>query len=254
LQQAVVHLRGAVLQESFREESLSGIAAIAVGTAEHVNKGLIRFPGEVEWAGVRSVLIANAVQSTAEAIDSAGVPIGILIAVISIVPVENTEAAVRSGFLDNGHEPRVVGGEQVIFGFAAVGCSLRYHPITVDAASVNIPHIESAAEGFRVGITVVPVDSAVGGFLMSVLDDTFDFPCEGRIGAPLTVVVAGFREVPQVIDDAGTDEGFTGIIEGDTPGVAGAFAEYLEFASGRMDAEHRAGEFPAFAVGFEIGV
>lgn len=252
--QAVLQLGGAVLQESFGEQSLSGVAAKAIGAAEHLKEGLVRLRGEIEGAGVRSILVANAVQSAAKPIDSAGVSIRVLVAVISVVPVQDTEAAVRSGFLHNGHEPCVVGGEQIVFRFTPIGCTLRYYSITVDAAAVNVAHVEFAAEGFRVGITVIPVDPAIGCFLMTVLDDAFNFPGEGRIGAPLTVVVAGFGEVPEVIDDAGADEGFAGIIESDTPGVAGTFAEHLKFACGRMDTEHGACEFPAFAVGFEIGV
>ena len=77
---------------------------------------------------------------------------------------------------------------------------------------------------------------------MLVLDDRADLPGERRIGPALAVVVAGLGQVPEVVDHAGADEGAAFVVPGDAPGIARPFAEELELARPRMDAEQRAGE------------
>ena len=120
--------------------------------------------------------------------------------------------------------------------------------VAVNTAPMDVAHVELFTEAFGIGIAVEPMDAAIGGLLVAVVDDAFNFPREGRIGAALPVVVAGLREVPEVIDDAGADEGIAGMIECNAPGIAGAFTEDLKFAGAGMDAEQSAGEVPWFLV------
>src|SRR5882724_8653886 len=83
---------------------------------------------------------------------------------------------------------------------------------------------------------------------MLVLDDGADLPGERRIRAALAMVVAGLGEVPEVIDDAGGDEGVAVVIEGEAPGIAGALAEDFELLGPGMDAEQGAREVKRLAV------
>src|SRR5262249_34766134 len=99
-----------------------------------------------------------------------------------------------------------------------------------------------------VGVAVEPAQAAVRGFLVAVLDDAADLPRERRIRAPLAMVVAGLGEVPEVIDDAGGDEGIAVVVEREAPPVRGAFAEDLELLRARVDAETGAREIECLAV------
>src|SRR5262245_33034440 len=65
--------------------------------------------------------IHDAIQPPLVAVDSGGVAVGVLIAVVAIVPVENVQAAVGADFLHDGHEPRVVGEEEIAAGTDALG-------------------------------------------------------------------------------------------------------------------------------------
>src|SRR5262249_51339553 len=87
-----------------------------------------------------------------------------------------------------------------------------------------------------------------------VLDDGLNLPRVGRVRAALAVVVAGLGQVPEVVDDTGADEGAALGVEGDAPGVAGAFAEDLEVLRPRVDAEHRAGELVFLAAVLDAAV
>ena len=201
-----------------------------------------------------SFLVADSIQTTFQTIDACGVPVGVLIAVVPVVPIEDIQRSIRPGFLNHGHEPGIVRGQEVVFAGSLVGGSIPFNPVDVDASAVNVSHVQLAAVLFGIRITVEIVDTAIGRFLVLMLDDAFDLPGERWIGAPLSMVVARFGQVPQVIDDAGTDEGFAVCIEGDSPGIAGSFAKDLEFPSPRMDTEQGTGDGPAGMILLVVGI
>ena len=68
------------------------------------------------------------------------------------------------------------------------------------------------------------------------------------------MVVTGFRQMPQMINHARADEGFSFIIERDAPRIARPFAEDLELASLRVNAKHRTGEVPRLLTLFEVRI
>ena len=86
------------------------------------------------------------------------------------------------------------------------------------------------------------MDATIGGHLMLVFDDRLDLPGERRIRPSLAVVVAGFGQVPEMVDHAGADESCSLAIPGHPPGVARPFANRFEVARPRMNAKHGAGE------------
>ena len=102
--------------EAFGQQSLGGIAAEAVAVSEHVCELFVGGFAEIEDAGTWSVFVADAVEASAEAVDTGGIAVGVLVAVIAIVPIEDAEAAIGAGFLDDGHEPCVIGCEEVFAG------------------------------------------------------------------------------------------------------------------------------------------
>ena len=78
-----------------------------------LNQLVVAFLAEIESAGGRGVLVANAVKSAAVAIDALRVAVGVLVAVITVVPVEDLQAAIGADLLGDRHEPGVVGGKKV---------------------------------------------------------------------------------------------------------------------------------------------
>ena len=68
--------------------------------------------------------------------------------------------------------------------------------VDIEASSMNVSHVELASIFLRVGITVEKVDPAIGRLLVFVFYDRFDFPGERRIRSPLTMVIAGFDQMP----------------------------------------------------------
>ena len=110
---------------------------------------------------------------------------------------------------------------------------------------MNIPHVQLLSPDLRIGVTVIPVNPAVRRLLMLVTDNTFDLPGKRRIRAALAMVVAGFRQMPQMINHTGTDKGLARIIEGNSPRIAGSLAKDLKLASLRVDPKHRTGKLPA---------
>ena len=109
---------------------------------------------------------------------------------VAVVPVQDVQAAVGAGFLDDGHEPGVVGRQEVRLGQALVRRTVLLQPVAVDAAAVDVAHVELATEFFRISVAVEVMNAAVGCLLMLMLDDRFDLPGKWRIRASLSVVVA----------------------------------------------------------------
>ena len=55
------------------------------------------------------ILVHDAIQPAVRAIDAGGVAVGVLVAVVAVVPVEDVHAAVRADLLRHRHEPGIVG-------------------------------------------------------------------------------------------------------------------------------------------------
>ena len=131
-------------------------------------------------------------------------------------------------FCDDRHEPGVVGREEVRPRLAEVGRAVARQHVAVDAVAVDVAHVELVAVLRRIGVAVEVVEAAVGRLLMLVLDDRVDLPGERRIRAALAMVIAGLGQVPEMVDDAGADEGAALGVPGDAPGVARPLAEQLK--------------------------
>ena len=89
---------------------------------------------------------------------------------ITVVPIENIQATVGSGFLGDGHEPGVVGLEKVGVALAAVGRAATFKASTLTPLPWMLPMKRFAIFG-RISVAVKQVDSAVGRFLMVMFDD-----------------------------------------------------------------------------------
>ena len=60
--------------------------------------------------------------------------------------------------------------------------------------------------------------------------------------------------MPQMIDHARADEGFSFIVKRDAPRIARAFAKDLELARLRVNTKHRASEVPWLLTFFEVRI
>ena len=235
------------------EEALGLVAIVDVGALEESDQLGVGAFRQVEPEDAGRLAVADPVEPPLEAVDPGGVPVGVLIAVVAVVPVEDVERAVGPGLLDDGHEPGVVGPEEVALGLAEVGRAVFFEPVDVDPVAVDVAHVELAPVLLRVRGAVEVGDPAVGGLLVLVVDDRLQLPGERGVRAALPVVIAGLGQVPEVVDHAGAGEGVADLVEGDPPGVAGPFAEDLEVAGLRVDPEDGAGEFVDLAAMLDPG-
>ena len=126
-------------------------------------------------------------------IDAGRIAIRILIAMVAIVPVENVKTSVRPCLLNNRHEPHIVRVEQIGFGRCFVGRFVAHDRVAVNAASVDVAHVELLAILLGIRITVIPVNAAIRCQLMLMADDAFNLPREWWIRTALAMVVTGFR-------------------------------------------------------------
>ena len=104
---------------------------------------------------------------------------------------------------------------------------------------MNVTHKELASIFAGEVGTVEKRDPAIRPFLVKVIDNRLHLPGKRWIGAALAVVIAGFREVPEVIDHAGASEKLAFSVDGNAPGVGSSFTEQLEVACFRMDSKNR---------------
>src|SRR5262249_4420142 len=84
--------------------------------------------------------------------------------------------------------------------------------------------------------------------LVPVLDNGAELPGKGRIGPTLAMIVAALGQVPEVVDDAGTDERAAFGVPSDAPRVARPLGKQLELAGLRMNAEQDTGEAEILAL------
>ena len=175
---------------AFGKEPLGEVAIENVGAAKPFDQLLVGFPSEIELGRAGRAFVADAVEASLQAVDALRIAIGVLIAVVAVVPVEDIQAAVGARLLHHWHEPRIVGGQEIGMACAAVGRTFAAHRVDIDAAAVDIAHIQLVAVRGRIGDAIKVVDPAVGRLLMLMGNDRVDFPGEGRIGAALAMVVA----------------------------------------------------------------
>src|SRR5260370_22524244 len=81
------------------QEALRGFAEVDVRTVQPFDQLVVAFLVEVEFARTRRVLVPNAVEAAAFTVDSRRVPIGVLVTVVAVVPVEDVQAALGSHLL-----------------------------------------------------------------------------------------------------------------------------------------------------------
>ena len=244
----------AVQQHSFGQQPLGDVALVPVTRSESNDKLLVIQLRHVFRVCTRRVLVSQSIQSPLQTVDACWITICILIAMIAVIPVENVKTTIGTCLLNHRHKPRIICAQQVCFRCRLVCGFEAFNAVAVDAASVDVAHVEFFAILLGIRIAVVPMNATVRGLLMFMADDAFDLPSERRIRATLAMVVAGFRQMPQVINHTRADEGFSFIVERDAPGIARAFAKHLELASLRVNAKHRTGEVPGLLTLFEVRI
>src|SRR6478736_4556567 len=103
---------------------MSKIAHRTITARQPLKQPLVTLPCQIKLPRSRRVFVADAVEAAFEAVEAGGVAVGVLVAVVAVVPVEDVEAAVGAGFWGDGHEPTVVGGEEVGLGGGEVGAAV----------------------------------------------------------------------------------------------------------------------------------
>src|SRR5437879_5370676 len=88
---------------SLGQQSLSNVSIVNVCTSQKRNQLIIRILSQIIIRPPGSVLIANSVEAPFQAINSRWVTVGVLIAMIPIVPVEDVKRAIGAGLLHDGH-------------------------------------------------------------------------------------------------------------------------------------------------------
>src|SRR6516162_24977 len=229
---------------AFAQEPLGRFPEKQVRVGQALDELVIAFPAKIKEPGRRRVLVADAVEPAALPVNTGRVPGSVLRAVVAVVPVQDVKAAIGAELLRDGHEPRVMGGEEVGLAVGHVSGTAAAKDIDVDAAAVDVAHVEPVAVFLRVAIAVEVAQAAVGSLLMPLVGDRADGDGERRIGPGLALVVAGLDEMKEIIGGpvAGSNDGGAFGIPDQTVGIAGALAEELELARLRVDTPHGTGE------------
>ena len=95
------------------EEPLGDVAVVDIRAAEEADQLVVIGLREIEAEPPGRLSVTNAVEAALQTIDAGGVAVRVLVAVVAVVPVEDVQAAVGTRFLDDGHEPGVVGSQEV---------------------------------------------------------------------------------------------------------------------------------------------
>ena len=106
---------------SLGQQSLGGFAEEEVPAAEPRNQLVVALRRQIDRRHVRRLAVSQSVEPPAEPVDAGRVADGVLRAVVAVVPVQHVEAAIRSEFQGDRHEPVVVGGQEVRLSFGEVG-------------------------------------------------------------------------------------------------------------------------------------
>ena len=181
----------------------------------------------------------DTVESAVSAIDPFWICVGILIAVITVIPIENDHTAIGSNFLCNGHEPNVIAGQEIGLAETFVSRTGALDAIAIDASSMDIAHVEFIAILFGICWRIEILDSAIGRHLVFVLHYRVGKPGVRWVRAALTKVVGGLGQMPKMVDHAGADECTPLVIKSDAPWVTRPFTEQVEFLGDRVNAKHR---------------
>ena len=181
----------------------------------------------------------DAPDAAAFAIDAGGVGVGVLVARILVIPVHHPHRSVRPGLRAHGHEPAVLGRQEI----AAVGPlagdetrALRREPVDVEGVLVDVPVQRRALPLGRPLVALIDVDARIGGHVVLVIHDARQLAVgvgEGRLAGLARVEAAG-REVEQVVNDARAHEGVALAIKVHAPRVARALGPDLEVARLRV--------------------
>ena len=83
----------------FGQQPLGDVAVVDVRAAQELDQLVVARLGQVEPGPPRRLLVPHAVEPALEPVDAGGVAVGVLVAVIAVVPVEDVEAAVGPGLL-----------------------------------------------------------------------------------------------------------------------------------------------------------
>ena len=135
----------------------------------------------------------DTVESAMPAIDSVGVRVRILIAVITVIPIENIHASIWSHLLSHWHEPNVIGCEEVRLTKAFVRRTRTFHSIAIETPSVNVPHVEFVAILFGIRWRVEIFDAAIRCHLMLMFDDGVREPSVRWIRTTLSKIIGRLR-------------------------------------------------------------
>ena len=191
---------------SLGQHSRCRLAEIDIPAMQPLDELLIGLFRQIKNSSRRRVLVPQPIEPAVGSIDAVRIAARILIAMILVVPIENIEAAVGPDALGDRHEPGVVGGEQVGVAGGAVRRTVAVQHVDIQAIAVDVAHHQFVAIFRRQCVAVEVLQAAIGRLLMMEIDDRRQFPSERRIGPALAMVIAGFGQMPQMIDDTGADE------------------------------------------------
>src|SRR5262249_57973966 len=109
-------------------------------------------------------------------------------------------------------------------GGGRVGRAIAGKAVGVDAAAVDVAGIEPVAVRRWVGVAVEIHQPAIGGLLVRVVGDRAKHHGVGRVGAGLSLVIAGLHEMEQVVVGPVAGLGDGGALRVPGEGVGGARA------------------------------
>src|SRR5581483_6192897 len=100
-------------RSALSQQTLSSFSEKDVRAAQALDQLGVAFLRQVKATGWWRILVAHPVEPAAQAINAVGIAVGVLVAVIAIVPVENVETAIWASLLRDGHEPGVVRVQEI---------------------------------------------------------------------------------------------------------------------------------------------
>src|SRR5262245_55120619 len=102
---------------------------------------------------------------------------------IAVVPVEDIKAAVGPDFFRYGHEPRVIGRQQIRQRLRQIGSAVAFESIHVQTTAVKVADADTSAPRRRKRAGIEERDATVSGLLMTVVGDRTDRHRKWRIRA-----------------------------------------------------------------------
>src|SRR5688572_23592434 len=169
---------------------------------------------------------------------------------ISIVPIQHIQTAIRSDLQRDRHEPCIVAVQQVGLGLRQVSRTIALQSVHVECASVNVADNNSLAVLRRIRIGVEIRNAAVRRFLMPMVRDGTKRNRERRESPGLPLVMPRLHEMKEMIVRPMTrlDNRAAFRVPREAVRIARAFGYDLEFARAWMYPPKRAIEFIFLAV------